>query len=628
MVGKPSALIICCAALAASSGVQAVGFGRVAPSVVLGQPLNIVIPLVLDQGERLFSECIQAEVTAGDTQLLGHQVRVSAEPTANPAEWRARVMTTVPILEPIVEVAVSAGCERRFMRRFTAFADPPSHAAPSLSMSTSPSELAVAQPVPAGDMGPGVAIAPVRSGSRASRAPKSVVVKPSAAAPAHAARPSRVERAASKAVPREEQVAKLLLDVGGPSLKMDIEEPVFMPPAAGASGASDGMVDDIDRLQLLEKTLGELKKETQTYRNNEAGLKARLDEAESRSRLVPWLLGLAVVSLLAAVAAVLWARRRQSEDTSGSVASASEPLWWQSNGETSPPPVAAAKAADSVPADAVDSVAGSAVVLPDEPAAAQAVVSPYERTQPFGPGDVGAVNTLALASLTEGQLPREVSVEELLDLEQQADFFIALGQEDAAVDLLMSHLRGTGGQSPLPYTKLLEIYRRQEDRTSYERIRARFNRRFNAYAPDWDQGPLHGRSLEDYPEVVRKLQALWASPLNSMAVLEAMLFRNDEAQDLFDLPAYKDVLLLYSLARDLYQQDGVSAADVDLLLPLGDDDLFLPSGGGDHAKATAAAGDASYELTTFHVEAGPLDDDHADHRTPDVDDEGTGLNTR
>jgi hypothetical protein len=224
-----------------------------------------------------------------------------------------------------------------------------------------------------------------------------------------------------------------------------------------------------------------------------------------------------------------------------------------------------------------------------------APLSAFERTQPF------TANAAAQASIVDGQSPaREVSVEELLDLEQQADFFIALGQEDAAVDLLMSHLRGTGGQSPLPYTKLLEIYRRQGDRSAYERIRARFNRRFNAYAPDWDQGPLHGRSLEDYPDVVDRLQGLWSSPLNSMAVLEAMLFRNDEQQELFDLPAYKDVLLLYSLARDLYQQDGVTAEDVDLLLPLGDDAAFPAA-----AHVEAAAGGVSphaYDLTSFSLD--------------------------
>src|SRR6185369_12997803 len=71
--------------------------------------------------------------------------------------------------------------------------------------------------------------------------------------------------------------------------------------------------------------------------------------------------------------------------------------------------------------------------------------------------------------------PRPVSAEELIDLEQQAEFFVVLGQDEAAIDLLVGHLRDSGGTSPLPYLKLLEIYRRRGERESYERTRERFN---------------------------------------------------------------------------------------------------------------------------------------------------------
>ena len=130
---------------------------------------------------------------------------------------------------------------------------------------------------------------------------------------------------------------------------------------------------------------------------------------------------------------------------------------------------------------------------------------------------------------------------------------------------------GAGGQSPLTYTTLLEIYKRQGDRAAYERTRARFNRRFNAYAPDWDTGPNAGRALEDYPDTIAPLQAAWHAPIDAMALLEAMLFKRDETSELFDLPAYRDVLLLYSLARDLWTHGGGSAGtQVDVLLPLDD----------------------------------------------------------
>ncbi|MBN8486420.1 MAG: hypothetical protein J0M20_01605 [Burkholderiales bacterium] len=605
----------------APSGAFAVGFGRVTPSGVLGQPLSLTVPIRLDQGEQLYAECVHAEVVSGETVLVSSQVRVSVSPTANPAEWTARITTTIPLLEPVVEVAVSAGCERRFMRRFTTLLDPPLMA---LSAPVLPA-TALADRAVTAETG----LAPVRSSTR--RVADSVVRRDRAAVSPRRSETSAIRassRPAPKAAPAapepsarpggesaERQVARLLLDVGsGPRLRMDIEDPVFMPAgsASAASGVGDALDSETERLRLLEKTLADLKREASAYHRSESGLKARLAESEGRSRLVPWLIGLLVLAG-GLLGWLLWRQRNQGAveraDAGASVLpeNKAEAPWWGGDGAE---PATARASSASRPAAAPDENehTGARVVLDFDASAPD--VAAYERTQPF----TAPMAVDAQSSIVDGQAPvREVSVEELLDLEQQADFFIALGQEDAAVDLLMSHLRGTGGQSPLPYTKLLEIYRRQGDRTAYERIRARFNRRFNAYAPDWDQGPQHGRTLEEYPDVVQRLQGLWSSPLNAMAVLEAMLFRNDEMQELFDLPAYKDVLLLYSLARDLYQQEGVTAADVDLLLPIGDESAFSSSAAplqGDAAASDgnqAALRDNAYDLTSFNLELQPTD---------------------
>ena len=163
--------------------------------------------------------------------------------------------------------------------------------------------------------------------------------------------------------------------------------------------------------------------------------------------------------------------------------------------------------------------------------------------------------------------PRDVSIDELLDLEQQAEFFVALGQDGAAIDLLVAHLRNTGGGSPLTYLKLLEIYRRSGDHEAYERTRARFNLRYNAYAPDWGSDLMHGKTLDDYAGVIPRLQQAWPRPLDAMAELEALLFRKSRGE-LFELPAYREVLLLYSVARDLLDREPFDLGNVDLLLPL------------------------------------------------------------
>jgi hypothetical protein len=180
----------------------------------------------------------------------------------------------------------------------------------------------------------------------------------------------------------------------------------------------------------------------------------------------------------------------------------------------------------------------------------------------------------------DAEQQRAVTVDEQIDLEQQADFFVALGHDESAIDLLMAHLRSTGGGTPLPFLKLLEIHRRRGDREAYERTRVRFNQRFNSVAPDWQVDPKTGRSLEEYPLVVGRIQHAWPTPLDAMAELEALLFRRGAGAEMFDLPAYQELLFLYQLARDLHQGGlpDAAAGDVDVLLPIGAAAAAAPEG--------------------------------------------------
>ena len=162
-------------------------------------------------------------------------------------------------------------------------------------------------------------------------------------------------------------------------------------------------------------------------------------------------------------------------------------------------------------------------------------------------------------SLGTGVPPRPVSVEELLDLDQQVDFFLALGQAQSAIDLLLGHVRGSGGASALPYFKLLEIYRQQGDEEAYERTRERFNQRFNAHAPDWSGDLAAGRLLEDYPDVLQRLQRAWPQPIRAVAEMEGLLLRRADL-DPFDLPAYRELLMLHALVRDMPATPAVAPA--------------------------------------------------------------------
>jgi len=579
-----TAHIIFAASALASQQAWALGFGRPVSDAVLGQSFTFTVPVHVEPGERIEGGCLSAKVYYGDALLPPNAVRTEVLPGAGDDSLTLRVVTSMAVTEPILEVVVDIACDRRFSRRFSVFADPPTLAAGPAQVAPLPQAGA---PVagPAAVAAASSADGAQRSGSGAGsvrprvlrRSPTMAPANEANAAARHSATDNGIAKKGPRAAPVPAETSRLLLEPGVPHLKLDMEEPVIPAPSA-ASGAAPGLAaledDDLRALKALQQSLDNARRDSQSQRDQTARLQAELAQAKAKAdsgdARTPWLLALLAVAA-AAIAGLVWKLRQQTRVAHSD--------WF--NQSALGPATAVPPAAD-LPPEASDAAPVAAAADEPMPATPMRDEMPLADLPLIDEGDARGVPVVdhsatrpldrhSLAAAAPSSAPRELSVEELLDLEQQADFFIALGQEEAAVDLLMSHLRSAGGQSPLPYTKLLEIYRRQGDRAAYERTRARFNRRFNAYAPDWDTGPAAGRSLEDYPDTVAQLERAWHSPLDAMAILESLLFKRDDTSELFDLPAYRDVLVLYSLARDLWQHGGGhGAAQIDVLLPLDD----------------------------------------------------------
>jgi hypothetical protein len=399
--------------------------------------------------------------------------------------------------------------------------------------------------------------------------------------------------------------AVAVVPTGAARLRLEAEDPAFFPPRRpdAASGAAGGQADAAAqsaaqtaaqnaaaalagveaasaaaRVRALEGAVDELRKEIKANRDLMAQMRSRVSEGEWATKAAPWMgAGLALLAALALWLA--WSLRR---------ARAEQQHWWEAathqaatSATPSEAPAAPSSQAAAVAAPAAAAAAAAAAPMfasKSAPAAAAAVVAtspaavPGEAPELARVTDSSVFDTEVLRGMSGVQ--RDVAIDELIDLEQQADFFVALGQDDAAVDLLVGHIRGSGGTSPMAYLKLLEIYRRKGDAENYERTRTRFNHRFNGFAPDWDSGMQSGRSLEDYPQVMQRLQAVWPDALDAMAELEALMFRRGGGGELFELPAYRDLLFLYSLARDILDREGGRPAGVDLLLPLGNDPML------------------------------------------------------
>ncbi len=404
---------------------------------------------------------------------------------------------------------------------------------------------------------------------------------------------------------------------------------VVAQAASAARAAALAASASADRMASLERTVAQMRSESQANQALIAELRQRLDQTPGAN---PWLWPLLLVAAALAVLSAwlswrlgraqtlrqqAWVQQRQASMVSG-VHTTGQGLDTtadkMSRARTGPAPFvttdvptfpprsslasAQAPAAASRPMAPLPSARGGAAAA--TAGAAGAAVAAAQQDQAVAPDSLSVDSPMARTEPMPAPLRggnegvRDVSIEELIDLEQQAEFFVVLGQDEAAIDLLVDHLRSTGGGSPLPYLKLLEIYSRTNDRSAYERNRARFNHRFNAYAPEWGSDLAHGRTLEDYPGILPRLEQVWPRPLDAMAELEALLFRKSRGE-LFELPAYREVLFLYALARDLLDHGAVDTGTVDLLLPLSDGSTFGTTAPIPFLHDEAHRGDSSYD---------------------------------
>jgi hypothetical protein len=344
--------------------------------------------------------------------------------------------------------------------------------------------------------------------------------------------------------------------------------------AIAAASASQG------RIAALEASVRQIDLAAAAQREQVEGLRLRAAAAEGRNR---WVLplGVAVLALLA-LAGWLWLRLRELESArrQGWLAAARAPEAPAARPPIPPSPSQVPLLVERSVRSNGAAALGAGLAPVHVPTPSDFNDAPSTAPQEWYTPETATLKTQPLVPSARAEPEsRDVSAEELIDLEQQAEFFVVLGQDDAAIDLLVSHLRDTGGASPLPYLKLLDIYRRLGDHAAYERTRDRFNHRFNAHAPGWTAPAGEGRALEDYAAVIGWIQRVWPKPLDAMAELESLLFRKDGGE-LFDLPAYRELLLLYGLARDLLDGEAAgtgAATSVDVLLPLNDAPAFAPT---------------------------------------------------
>lgn len=531
---------------------QALGLGRPQIHSALGKPLDVSIPLTLADGEQLGDSCVRAEVSAGDARVPAGllQMRIEGEP----GQQRIRLQSLARIDEPALRITLALGCPLRLTREFNAFIDPQGGTAPA------PAPAPVALPV---------------------AAPAPRVMAEATPAPAPAVRPK----------PRPKPRAT------GPRLVLERPEVlVAEAPRPAASAAELEMTPELEaQISQLEQTVAQLRAELEARLQAEAAaasaaaaaaiprasapvVAAAPAAALTSGRASPyrdpmtWVLTLGL-SLLAGAAAFYGSRWRDDR-------ARRELAYWRAlhaaegAGVALPPPQPSPGMAPPV--------VSLAAALPDE--GQHQATRPQPRPMPWPPAPMvpPASAPVASPSLPEMEktqrlqaqpvgapaLSNELTVaDELLDLQQQVDFLQLLGQHEAAADLLANRLaRGNAGA--MPYLMLMEICQQRGEPEVFAELVKQFEQRFRVLAPHWSQSLARGRSLDASPSVIAHLQVVWSDPAAAMQMLKDLLGRGGgPGVPSFELPAYRDLLVLYSVSRDLFEA-GLRGEEVDLMLPL------------------------------------------------------------
>lgn len=535
----------------AAGSAAALSLGNLHGTAVLGRPLDLVFDVHTD-GAQWADACISAEVTAGDTPLSPSQIRISAAPARSGGGTAIRVQSTQPIHEPVLSVRLAAGCSGSVVRTYAVLAFP--------EEALSPRQRAAANPANAVE--PPAAAPPASAGRERSpgEAPRARAKAAAEAAPA--ARPPRRSRALAQA-PAAAQAAepgrpRLIMEplsdwLEAPSLLRASPEIATLAPVSPAQREEAAAVwralnlqpqellQDAARLVAQETELA--KQRAQAERDKAAALaiqqELQLRAAERFPALVVYVLG-ALLLLLAGALLWMWARL-------GRPVPAGERSWTQAVAHTHGTAVpGAAQAVTAQPPTPVDHTRAQ----PTEPEMLPSGMIPFE----FGNSqETGLVEPAGSAPApppgASAAVAAVVNPEDLFDLQQQAEFFVSVGEHDQAIDVLKKHIEANQATSPLAYLELLRLYRSLGRMEQFNALRVQFHRHFNAQVPEFAAFSRQGRGLFAYPEVLARIEALWCDA-SVVPFLQELLFRGQGGeQQRFDLPAYDDLLLLHAVAR-------------------------------------------------------------------------------
>lgn len=571
-----AATILVCIALDAT----ALTLGRIRGAALLGQPLKVSVAIEPSADDDAASACLNARVFYGDIQQPPNQVTVNLAPGANQS-FSAQIYARTEVSEPVVTVELNVGCGPKTSRRYVLFADLASDAG-GQAMALRPTAAPVPDAVVAGGIVPKAPALELPPKEPVNTKPRSGGVEV-LAVPEELRSPASVPKA-KKIVAASDSKLKLASPLAGSERPIELKASTQLTAAPtedlkkrldaialwrSLTLTAEDFQENDARVQSLEADLKALQAVTLKNQQNVQLLTGALENAESGRYAHPLVYSLAALlaAILAVAAYVLKKSRSRSAGFApwlGSVDSQfapdapvkspvtntvlptdqQEPIG--ATVDQQPPELALAKPQPASASNAtdVDTALGNSRLS----SAAAIVPAAFDNqsTADLKPKDKRDVATSGAASL------REVNSAEMLDVRQQAEFFMALGQHDEAVRLLESSIGESTETNPLVYLDLLKLLHTLSRKSDFDRYRNDFNLQFTGMVPNYTSFLLEGNGLETYSEICNQIVDLWPSD-DALEYIEVCMLRQPEdhpAQG-FDLEAFRDLLTLHGLLRRL-----------------------------------------------------------------------------
>jgi pilus assembly protein FimV len=574
-----------------ATGASALSLGGSRGAVVLGAPVDLTFEVQPDTGSDVASSCVVASLVSGDTPIGDNRVRVTPVPEMRGRAPAVRVQAAVAIDEPVLTVTLTAGCTGKITRTYTFLSELPaafarsaspvdvtrlpqaanSVASPALAPQVAQSDQAGAPVTPRSASAPSTppparvqaqSRPPVRPPARPSAAPK-----PAAAAPQPAARSRLVVEPLDIWLDSPVALRSTQELLTAPSDQPSVQRDEAAALWKSLNVQPQDVQQDGDRLKKLEADASALKAQADQDRAAAVQLKQQLELAEQErfpAMVVYVLGGLLLLALL--VAAWTWTRLRKASEKAVQA-------WRDSVALGNRDAAAAHDAAMGLSPHPGDTwIPSDALPTPSGMVPISAPVPVHERfvsTSPAATGAAALIATTASPPSTPVASPRPpvavpvsasasasasalhiVNPEELFDVQQQAEFFVSVGEHQQAIEVLREHIDQHRESSPLAYLELLRLYHTLSRVDEFTQLRTQFMLFFNAQVPEFTGFHRTGRMLYHYTDALADIEAEWTSP-NVLVLLEKLLFRRTgaEAVEPFDMAAYDDLLLLLSIAQ-------------------------------------------------------------------------------